>query len=241
MIEPLNPTTREQLAFAGNACIANCLLKRGFRNVFMQGVHPLAPDQPRLVGHAVTLRFIPAREDIDSLAAYSRDDNLHRLAVEECPAGAVLVMDAQRNTQVSSAGDLLLGRMKARGAAGIVTDGGFRDVAGMRRVGLPAYHRQPATPATPIALHPLERDVPIGCGGVAVYPGDAIVGDADGIIVIPRHLADEIAAEAYEIEAYEKYAEREIAKGRSLFGLFPPTDASRAEYQAWIARGRPDD
>jgi regulator of RNase E activity RraA len=238
-VTPLAAATREKLAFAGISCIANCLLKRGYRRVFLEGVRALDPAQPRLVGPAFTLRFIPAREDIDTIANYSKDDNLHRRAVEECPPGAVLVIDAQGNTRVSSAGDLMVGRLKARGVAGIVTDGGFRDVGPMRRVGLPAYHRQPATPATPIALHPVEIGAPIGCAGVAVYPGDVLVGDEDGVVVIPRHLADEIAAEAYEIEAYEKFAEREIARGRSLFGLFPPTEASRAEYAAWVARGRP--
>lgn len=235
------PSVHDNLAGVSISCIANCLLRRGFRNVYMTGVRPLDPAQPRLVGPAFTLRFIPAREDVDSLANYASDENIHRRAVEECPPGAVLVIDAQGCLRASSAGDLMVGRLQARGAAGIVTDGGFRDTGPMRRLGFPAYHRQPATQATPIAMHPLELNRPIGCAGVAVYPGDVLVGDEDGIVVIPRHLVDEVAAEATEVEDFEKYAEREIARGRSIFGLFPPSDSTRKEYEDWVARGRAAD
>jgi regulator of RNase E activity RraA len=237
----LVPAVRDKLAGVSISCIANCLLRRGFRNVYMAGVRPLDASQPRLVGPAFTLRFIPAREDVDSLANYASDENIHRRAVEECPPGAVLVIDAQGCLRASSAGDLMVGRLQARGAAGIVTDGGFRDTGPMRRLGFPAYHRQPTTPATPIAMHPLELNRPIGCAGVAVYPGDVLVGDEDGIVVIPLHVVEEIAAEAEGVEDFEKFAEREIAKGRSIFGLFPPSEATRKEYEDWVARGRPGD
>jgi len=231
--------TREMLARAGIAAIANALLRRGLRNVYLTCLLPASPGQSAMVGPAYTLRFIPAREDIDSMATYARSDNLHRRAIEECPAGSVLVIDAQGETRVSSAGDMMAARLVARGAAGLVTDGGFRDVAGIVQTGLPAYQRAPSTPATPIALHPVEVNVPIGCAGVAIYPGDVIVGDANGVVAVPAQMADEIAREAYETMQYEEFVELQLGRGRSLFGLFPSTPESTKEYQAWVAAGRP--
>ena len=233
------PDLQGMLAAAGIAAIANALLKRGLRNVCLSGLAPVAPDQRPMVGPAYTLRFIPAREDIDTMAGYASSENLHRRAIEECPAGSVLVIDARGETRVSSAGDMMALRLSAIGAAGIVTDGGFRDVPGIRATGLPAYQRAPATPATPIALHAVELNGPIACAGVAVYPGDTVVGDANGVAVIPAHMADEVAREAYKSSQYEVFAEMHLARGRSLFGLFPPTSESEAEYEAWKRAGCP--
>lgn len=230
--------TRRLLSRVGIATVANCLLKRGFRNVVMQGVGPVCPDAGRLVGEAFTMRFIPAREDIDTMAAYASPEHVQRRAFEECPRGCVLVIDARGDMRAASAGDLLIARLKARGGAGIVTDGGFRDVDGVRNVGLPAYQRGVASPASPIVHHAADLNLPIGCGGVAVYPGDVIVGDGDGIVVVPVSLADEIAREAWEATRYEEFAEAEIRAGRSIFGLFPPTEGSLAEYRSW--RDRPE-
>lgn len=232
--------TRWILASVGIACISNALLRRGFRNTCLAGLVPVAPGQPALVGPAFTLRFIPARDDIDSLENYGRPENLHRRAIEECPPGAVLVIDARSETGVSSAGDMMAARLRARGAAGMVTDGGFRDAHGIGQTGLPAFHRIAATPATPLKLHPAEINVPIGCAGVAIYPGDIIVGDADGVVVIPAHLADEVAREAREATEYEDFAARHLARGRSLMGLFPSTPESRAEFKTWVEAGRPE-
>jgi len=226
------------LARAGIAAIANALLRRGLRNACLLGLSPVSAEQRVMVGPAYTLRFIPSREDIDSMAAYSRPDNVHRRAIEECPPGAVLVVDARGETRVSSGGDMMARRLRARGAAGFVTDGGFRDATGFREAELPAFHRAPATPATPIALHPAELNVPIGCAGVAIYPGDIIVGDANGVVAIPSHMACEVAKEAWEAAQYEEFAEIQLARGRSLFGLFPPTAESMAEYRAWVDAGR---
>jgi regulator of RNase E activity RraA len=240
--EPRNqsePDIRQMLARAGTAAIANALLRRGLRNVCLAGLSPLSAEQAPMVGPAFTLRFIPAREDIDSMAAYARSDNLHRRAIEECPAGSVLVIDARGETRVSSAGDMMAARLVARGAIGLVTDGGFRDVQGIRQTGLPAYQRVAATAATPIALHPVELNVPVGCAGVAIYPGDLMVGDASGVVAVPSHMAEEVAREAYKAAQYEEFAELQIARGRSLFGLFPATPESESEYRAWLAAGRP--
>jgi regulator of RNase E activity RraA len=235
----LSRETRERLARVATANIANALLQHGYRNVYLLGVQPIAPEQPRLVGPAFTLRFIPAREDIDSMRSYGSAENLHRRAIEECPAGAVLVIDSHGEASAASAGDLMAARLKVRGVAGIVTDGGFRDTPAMRKVGLPAYQMRPGPPATPIALHPAELNVPIGCAGVAVYPGDVVVGDAEGVVVIPAHLADEVAADALAAVQYEEFAEAHITRGRPIFGLFPATPESRREYEAWLAAGRP--
>ncbi len=235
----LSEQTRERLSRVGTASVANALLKRGMRRVYMLGIAPLSPDQPTMVGPAYTLRFIPAREDVDTLANYGRRDNLHRRAIEECPPGHVLVIDTSGCAQASSAGDLMAARLRKRGVAGLVTDGGFRDVASIRRTELPAYQRRPAPPATPIALHPAELGGPIGCAGVAVYPCDVLVGDADGVVVVPAHLVEEVAAEALEATEYEAFAELEIARGRTIYEVFPSTDESRARYRAWIDAGRP--
>ena len=235
----LTPTLRERLGRCGAATLSNALLKRGFRNTFLLGLNPVAPDQPPMVGPAYTLRFIPAREDIDSMALYARTDSLHRRAIEECPAGAVLVIDAGGNARASVMGDLMALRLKARGAAGVVTDGGFRDAPGIRGTGLPCFQRQVSGPATPIALHPVELDGPIGCAGVAIYPGDIIVGDGEGVVAIPRHLVDEVCDEAFAAMEYEQFAQAHINRGRSIFGLFPASPESTAEYDAWVSMGRP--
>lgn len=231
----MTETTRVLLGKVGVATIANCLLKRGLRNTFMHGVTPLSRQLPNLVGEAFTMRFIPAREDIDTMANYASPDHIQRRAIEECPAGAVLVIDARGDARAASAGDLLIGRLKARGCAGIVTDGGYRDLAGILKVGLPAYQAQTASPASPIIHHPADLNLPIGCAGVAVYPRDIIVGDGEGVVAIPAHMAEEVAREAFEATQYEEFAEAEIAAGRSIFGLFPATENSNAEYAIWLA------
>lgn len=237
--EPLPEPVRAQLTLAGSATVANMLLRRGLRNAVMSGVRPLAAGQQPLVGPAYTLRFIPAREDLDTLADYSSSENLHRRAIEECPPGAVLVIDAFGSTAAASMGDMMAARLRYRGVSGVVTDGGYRDCGAIRETGLPCYQRDNAPKATPIALHPVALDEPVGCGGVAVYPGDVLLGDSDGVAVIPRDLVTEVAAEAADQTAYEEFAALELRRGRSLFGLFPATPESRLEYDTWVAAGRP--
>lgn len=237
--KPLSSETREKLARSGAANISNCLLKRGLRNTFLLGLQPLDLAQPVLVGAAFTVRFIPAREDLDSMALYQRDDSLHRRAIEECPKDAVLVMSTGNDTRVSCMGDMMALRLKMRGVAGVVTDGGFRDSPGIRGTGLPCFQRQSSGPATPITLHPVEFNSAVGCAGVAVYPGDIMVGDGEGAVCIPRHLADEVANEAVAAVEYEEFAAMHLRSGRSIFGLFPATPESKAEYERWLAAGRP--
>lgn len=239
-VEPLADRTRERLGLAGAATLANALLRRGFRNTFLLGLRAVAPDQAPLIGPAWTVRFIPAREDKDSMDLYARDDSLHRRAIEECDPGAVLVLAAGGDARASSMGDMMALRLKARGVAGAITDGGFRDVPGIRATGLPCYQVTESGPATPIWLHPVEFNTPVGFAGVAIYPGDIIVGNDEGIVAIPRHLADEIAEECAGVADYEHFVAAHIRRGRSLFGLFPATPDSRREYDDWVAAGRPE-
>ena len=240
-VAPLSPETRTLLEKCGAATIANALLKRGFRNTFLLGLKAVAPGQKPLIGPAFTLRFIPAREDLDSMEIYARNDSLHRRAIEECDPGAVLVLATGGDARASSMGDMMALRLATRGVAGAVTDGGFRDAPGIRASGLPCFQAQESGPATPIWLHPVELNAPVGICGVAVYPGDIFVGNDEGVVVIPRHLVDEIARECVGVADYEAFVAREIHRGRSLFGLFPATPESRVDYDNWVAAGRPQE
>ncbi len=235
----LEDEVRDRLSKVGTANVANALLGRGYRNVVLKGLRPLTAGQPQLVGPAFTLRFIPAREDLDSMANYGRDDNLHRVAIEQCPSGAVLVIDAGGCLGASSMGDMMAARLKYRQVSGVVTDGGYRDSPSIVDIGLPCYQRENAIPATPIMLHPISMGEPVGCAGVAIYPGDVIVGDGDGVVAIPRALVAEIAEQAWDAVQYEAWAADQIATGRSILGLFPASTESRAEYDSWVAAGRP--
>lgn len=221
------------LAQTSVATITTCLYRAGIRRASPGGIVPLEKGQPRMVGIAYTVRFIPAREDVGGIASYGGAANVHQAAFEQCPPGGVLVMDTRAETRSCSCGDLLIGRLKARGCAGIVTDGGFRDTPDIAALNFPAYQRMPVPSPSFGYLQAVELDVPVGCGDIAVYPGDVIVGDAEGIVVVPRQLAHRIALEAAEQTRYDGFAAEQIAAGRSVIGLYPPTDASRAEFIAW--------
>jgi regulator of RNase E activity RraA len=220
------------------ATITTCLYRAGIRRASPSGIGPLSKDQPRMAGIAFTVRFVPAREDVGGMASYGGAANVHQVAFEQCPPGGVLVMDTRAETRSCSCGDLLIGRLKARGCAGIVTDGGFRDTPDIAALSFPAFQRMPVPSPSFGYLHAVELDVPVGCGDVAVYPGDVIVGDAEGVVVVPRHLAHRIAAEAEQQTRYDSFAAELIASGRSVIGLYPPTDASRAEFAAWSSEPR---
>ena len=230
----LKNETREKLATISTATVATALFKRGFRTQFIQDVHPLSPDQPVLVGEAFTLRYMPAREDLNQLAVFRDRSHPQRKAIEDCPPGAVLVMDSRKDARAASAGAILVTRLMKRGVAGVVTDGGFRDSAEIGKLGFPAYHHRPSAP-TNLTLHQaIDINVPIGCGDAPVFPGDVILGDSDGVIVIPAHLADEIADEAFEMTAFEDFVSEEVRKGRGIFGLYPATDdKTLADFAAW--------
>jgi regulator of RNase E activity RraA len=230
----LNPKTRDKLRTISTATVATALYKRGFRHQCIQDIHPLSPDQPTLVGQAFTLRYIPAREDLNQLAVFRDRGHPQRKAVEDCPPGAVLVMDSRKDARAASAGAILVTRLMKRGVAGVITDGGFRDAVEIGKLGFPAYHHRPSAP-TNLTLHQaIEINGPIGCGDAPVFPGDVILGDGDGVMVIPAHLADEIADEAFEMTAFEDFVTEQVGRGRSILGLYPPTDEqSLVEFAAW--------
>ena len=233
---PLDRLTAQRLAALSTATLTTVLFKRGFRNTFLQGLRPLHGDGQAMVGRAFTLRYIPAREDLDGLRAF--DDRAHpqRVAVEQCPAGSVLVIDSRGDATAASAGNLLVTRLQQRGCAGIVTDGGFRDSPEIAQMAFPAYHQRPSAPTNLIRHHAIDLQLPIACGGVAVYPGDVMVGDAEGVVVIPSGIANEVAAEAYEQTIYEDWVAERLGQGDGLFGLYPLTDdALRPRFQAWKA------
>ncbi|EJE52542.1 Demethylmenaquinone methyltransferase [Acidovorax sp. CF316] len=237
---PLNPSTRELLAHVSTATLCTALFKRGLRNQFLQDVHPLRGGRANMVGEAFTLRYIPAREDLNPISVFQDRDHPQRKAVEECPPGAVLVIDSRKDARAASAGSILATRLMQRGVAGLVTDGGFRDTPEIATLSMPAYHQRPSAP-TNLTLHQaLDINVPIACADVAVFPGDVLVGDGEGVVVIPAHLADEIAAEATEMTAFEDFVTAQVLQGRSILGLYPPTDpATPGEFAAWRqAHGR---
>jgi regulator of RNase E activity RraA len=236
----LNPQTREKLMKVSTATLCTALFKRGLRNQFIQDVHPLNPALPNMVGEAFTLRYMPAREDLNPITVFNDRNHPQRQAVEQCPVGAVLLMDSRKDARAASAGGILVSRLMKRGVAGVVTDGGFRDSPDIARLGFPAYHQRPSAP-TNLTLHQaIDINVPIGCGDVAVWPGDVVVGDAEGVIVIPADMADEVAAEATEMTVFEDFVQEKVLEGRSILGLYPPTEEqSRTEFAAWRqARGR---
>jgi len=233
----LSDTTRARLAAVSTATLCTALFKRGLRNQFIQDVRPLRPGLPNMVGPAYTLRYIPAREDLNPLQVFEDPRHPQRVAVESCPAGAVLVMDSRKDARAASAGSILVTRLMKRGVAGVVTDGGFRDSPEIAQLDIPAYHQRPSAP-TNLTLHQaLDLNVPIGCGDVAVFPGDIVVGDSEGVVVIPAGIADDVAREAEEMTAFEDFVTSEVLAGRSIVGLYPPTDpATRERYAAWRAQ-----
>ena len=234
---PLSPATREKLRGVSTATLATALFKRGFHRQMVQDVLPLAPPARSMVGEAVTLRYMPAREDLNRIDVFKNPAHPQRHIIETCPAGAVLVIDSRKDARAASAGGILVTRLKARGAEGVVTDGGFRDSAEIAALGMPAYHHRPSAP-TNLTLHQaIDVNVPIGCGDAPVFPGDVIVGDADGVIVLPAHLAYELADEAVEMTAYEDFATERVRAGASITGLYPATDpANLTAFAAWRAK-----
>jgi regulator of RNase E activity RraA len=236
----LKPATRDQFKTVSTATLCTALYKRGLRNQFIQDVRPLNPNLPNMVGEAFTLRYIPAREDLNPITVFQDRAHPQRKAVEECPPGAVLVIDSRKDARAASAGSILISRLMVRGVAGCVTDGGFRDSPEMAKLPFPTYHHRPAAPTNLTIHQALDINVPIGCGDVPVWPGDVVVGDAEGVIVIPAAIADDVAAEAVEMTAFEDFVTEEVLKGRSILGLYPPTEQqAQDDFAAWrMAKGR---
>lgn len=227
-------STREKLKTVSTATVATCLFKLGLKNQFIQEVKPLKKGKPTMVGEAFTLRYIPAREDLNPITVFKDPKHPQRVAVETCPEGSVLVIDSRKDARAASAGSILASRLMVRGAAGIITDGGFRDSAEIAELAMPSYHVRPSAP-TNLTLHQaMDINVPIGCGDVAVFPGDVIIGDDDGVMVIPAHLADVVADEAVRMTLFEEFVMENVLAGRSITGLYPLTsEACKEEFEAW--------
>lgn len=230
----LKPETRDKLKTVATPTIMTALYKRGLRNQWIQDVHRINPAAGTMVGEAFTLRYMPAREDLNELSVFRDREHPQRKAVEICPEGAVLVMDSRKDPRAASAGSILISRLMVRGVAGVVTDGGFRDTPELEKLDIPAYHKRPSAP-TNLTLHQaIDINVPIGCGDAPVFPGDVVMGDAEGVLVIPAHLADEIADETVEMTAFEDFVTDEVLKGRSILGLYPATDdQTLADFKVW--------
>ena len=227
----LDSATIKTLSGVTTATITTLLLKKGLRNVWMRGTRPLRPGQPRLVGRAFTLRFVPAREDLATPESWSSPRST-RAAIEAMPAGCIAVVDAMGTTDAGIFGDILCARMKKRGVAALVTDGVLRDVAGVLGTGLPVWCQGAAAPPSVAGLTFVNWQEPIGCGGVAVYPDDVVVVDADGAVLIPAALVNDIVAAAPEQERLESWIMKEVESGASLPGLYPPNAENKARYEA---------
>jgi regulator of RNase E activity RraA len=231
-------TVIEKLRGASTATLTTVLIKKGLRNVWVRGAMPLSGDlDERIVGPAFTLRFIPAREDLATPAAWASPTST-RAAIEAMPEGAVLVADAAGGVADAGIfGDILCGRMKVKGAAGVITDGAIRDAVGVLATELPVWCAGIAAPPSVTGLVFVGWEEPIGCGGVAIFPGDLIVADGDGAIVVPKDIAADVADEALEQEAFEAWVVEEVKKGTPLVGLYPPNAETQARYRAETGRG----
>lgn len=227
-------STKEKLKKVSTATIATCLFKKGLKHQFIQEVKPLKLGKPTMVGEAYTLRYIPAREDLNPIEVFKDPKHLQRVAVEECPKGAVLVIDSRKDARAASAGSILATRLMVRGVSGIVTDGGFRDSAEIADLSFPSYHNRPSAP-TNLTLHQaIAINEPIGCGDVAVFPGDILVGDDDGVMVIPSSIADEVADECLQMTLFEEFVMENVQHGKEIIGLYPLTDEKiKADFEEW--------
>ena len=221
----------EILSKVTTATLTTLLLKKGLRNVWLRGTRPLKPGQPRLVGRAFTLRFVPAREDLATPESWSSPIST-RAAIEDMPAGCIAVVDAMGVTDAGIFGDILCARMAKRGVAALVTDGVVRDVAGVLATGLPVWCSGAAAPPSVAGLTFVAWQQPIGCGGVAVFPGDVVVVDDDGAVLIPASLLPEMLEQAPEQERLETWIMGQVEQGAALPGLYPPNAENKARYQA---------
>ena len=230
----LSPTTLAHLKKVSVATLCTQLFKRGFRNVFIQGTQRLTtPSTGNLVGPAFTMRSIPAREDLDQISAFDNPDHPQRKGIESVPSGHVLVLDCRGEKRVASGGQILTTRLMVRGAAGLVSDGPVRDSGDIKKMDFPVYCAGGSAPLNLIHHHAIDLNVPIGCGGVAVYPGDIVVGDEEGVVIIPAHLADEVAADAAAQEVMEAFILERVQGGAKLAGTYPPNADTKAAFEVW--------
>ena len=230
----LSAKTKERLSKVSTATLCTALFKRGFRNVYIQGISRLSnPSCGNLVGPAFTMRSIPAREDLDQISAFDDPNHPQRKAIESVPPGHVLVLDCRQEKRVASGGEILTTRLKTRGAAGLVSDGPVRDSGSLKNLDFPIYCAGGSAPLNLLYHHAIDQNVPVGCGGVAVYPGDVIVGDDEGVVVIPQHVVDEVAEQCEEQEKMEAFILERVQGGAKLAGTYPPNDETKAAFAEW--------
>ena len=226
----LDAKVLETLSKVSTATLTTILLKKGLRNVWMRGTRPLRPNQPRVIGPAFTMRFVPAREDLATPESWSSPRST-RAAIEEMPEGCIAVVDAMGITDAGIFGDILCARINKRGVRALITDGVVRDLVGVLATGLPVWCQGAAAPPSVTGLTFVNWQEPIGCGGVAVFPNDIIVSDEDGAVVIPQAMLDDLVATAPEQERFEAWVVSEIERGEPLPGLYPPNAETKARYQ----------
>jgi regulator of RNase E activity RraA len=236
----IDPALRELLSGIGTATLSSQLIKRGLRNTFIPHVAAVNPAHARMIGPAYTLSFIPSREDLAIAANLALPTNPQRAAIEQVPPGHVLIMDARGEPGSGNLGDILIARLSYRGVSGVVTDGAMRDAEELRKIGFPVFCSGFAAPPSYCTIMATDANRPIGCGGVAVYPGDIIVGDQDGVVVIPPKFAAEVARDAAEQERMDRFVRKRVDRGASTAGLYPPNEANKAAYQRWVAAGETD-
>ena len=215
--------------------ISTALFKRGYINQFIQGVSPLNPNLSKMVRYAFTVRYIPAREDLNTLDVFKNPEHPQRVAIEKCPKDHVLIFDSRKDARAASAGAILVTRLMVRGCAGVVTDGGFRDSSEIKNLEFPSYHTRPSSP-TNLTLHQaIDINVPIGCGDVAVWPNDLVVGDQEGVIVIPNKIIEEVSEEVESMTVYEDYVMNKVKAGSTMKGLYPLTDVEQKnKFENWV-------
>jgi regulator of RNase E activity RraA len=234
----VDPKTIDRLTRISTATLTMVLLKRGIRRTWMRGPVPVFPDAPRVAGPAFTVRFVPAREDLATPESYAKAGSF-RDAIEACPAGSIMVIDGCGTHEAATLGDILIARLKFNGVLAAVTDAPVRDIAEIRKVGLPVFSAGAAAPPSITGLVYAGYGELIGCGGIAVAPGDIVVGDADGVVVVPSALAAEAAEAGLEQERFERFVQMRVLQGAPVVGLYPPKADALAAYQRWIAAGEP--
>lgn len=233
MVE-LEPTEeiREMFANVSTATIATVLFGRGLRNTFLHGLSPLSPLRGNMVGQAFTIRYIPAREDIDTLEVYQDYEHPQRAAIEQTPPGAVLVADCRGVDRAAAAGHILMTRLQVRGAAGFVTDGSMRDSASVAALDMPVYVKSRCATTNLAAHHAVDINVPVACADVPIYPGDWLVGDEDGVICIPQEMAQAVASECVAMQETERFVIADVRGGAPLRDTYPPSEATKERYRA---------
>ena len=236
MAEKISRETLDLLLIPSTATLTSVLRQHGITRTFMHGVAPLRPNM-KMAGPAFTLRYIPMREDLDPGTVDNLKD-VQRVGIEQINEGEVFVIDARGDTHAGTMGSILATRLHCRGAAGIVTDGAYRDSPVIAELGMAAYAAAMNAHTNKTIHHPSEIQVPIACGDVAVYPGDIIVGDEEGVVVVPAHLAEQVAQTAAEMEEKEVFITEKIQAGASIVGVYPPDEKTLAEYEEWKRKRR---